>query len=124
MDEELLISFEKAVERLDEALKAEKTVLNRDAAIQRFEFTVELSWKCVQKFLRDQKIICRSPKECFKEAFKFNLVEDDPQWITVFDDRNLTAHTYKEKIAEAIYNRLPNYLIIFKKLLEKIKTEI
>lgn len=113
---ELFGSLQNSIERLDEILKDEKNVKNRDSAIQRFEFTIELAWKCIQKFLRGQEIICRSPKECLKEAFKFELVEDDTKWIEMFEDRNLTAHTYDEKMAEKVYGRLSGYLEIFKKL--------
>lgn len=119
--EELFNSFKNALERLDEALKEEKTALNRDAAIQRFEFTIELAWKCIQKFLGEQKIICRSPKECLKEAFKFGLINDDPKWLEAFDDRNLTVHTYNEKIAELICSRLPDYLKIFSELKDSLE---
>lgn len=119
---ELLIFFEKSVERLEEILKEKKTDITRDAAIQRFEFTVELSWKTTQKFLKDQGIICRSPKECFKEAFKFGLIEDDPKWIEVLNDRNLTVHTYNEKLAEEIYSRLPDYLKLFIRLKNGLET--
>lgn len=114
--EDILNSFQKSIERLDEILKDEKTLKTRDAAIQRFEFTSELSWKCIQKFLREQGIICRSPKECLREAFKFGLVEDDERWISILQDRNLTTHTYDEKVAEDVYDRLPGYLEIFQKL--------
>lgn len=122
--EELFNSFKNALKRLDEALKEEKTALNRDAAIQRFEFTIELAWKCIQKFLGEQKIICRSPKECLKESFKFGLIGDDPKWLEAFDDRNLTAHTYNEKIAETIYGRLPDYLEIFNNLKDSLEDKI
>ncbi|MBU1159710.1 nucleotidyltransferase substrate binding protein [Patescibacteria group bacterium] len=119
--EELFDSFEKSIQRLEEVLKQEKTIFNRDSSIQRFEFTIELAWKCIQKFLREQRIVCRSPKECLKEAFKFDLIDDDNRWLKAFDDRNLTVHTYKEEIAEKIYNNLPDYLEIFKKLKEALK---
>lgn len=121
---ELFNSFEKSLGRLEEILKKEKTIENRDSAIKRFEFTIELSWKCIQKFLREQEIICRSPKECLKEAFKFGLVEDDPKWIEAFEDRNLTTHTYDEENAEKVYNRLPEYLDIFKSLKEKLNENL
>ena len=117
---EIFASFEKSLQRLREILGEEKTVANRDSAIKRFEFTVELAWKCVQKFLREQEIICRSPKECLKEAFKFGLIEDDPKWLEMMKDRNLTVHTYNEITAEEVYNRLPNYLEIFESLKEKL----
>ncbi|MCK4818835.1 nucleotidyltransferase substrate binding protein [bacterium] len=118
--EEIFASFEKSLQRLEEILKEEETVANRDSAIKRFEFTVELAWKCVQKFLREQEIVCRSPKECFKEAFKFGLVKDDSRWLEMMEDRNLTVHTYNEATAEEVYDRLSNYLEILELLKEKL----
>lgn len=117
---EIINSFEKSLQRLEEILKKEKTIENRDSTIKRFEFTVELAWKSVQKFLRAQEILCRSPKECFKEAFKFELVEDNPLWLQMFKDRNLTAHTYDEETAEEVYLRLPQYLGILQSLKDKL----
>jgi nucleotidyltransferase substrate binding protein (TIGR01987 family) len=117
---EILNSFEKSLQRFEEILKAEKTIANRDSALKRFEFTVELAWKCVQRFLREQEIICRSPKECLKEAFKFGLIEDDPKWIEMMEDRNLIVHTYDEKTAEDVYTRLFNYFKFLKILKEKL----
>ena len=120
---EIFTSFEKSLQRLKEILKEEETVANRDSAIKRFEFTVELVWKCVQKFLREQEIICRSPKECLKEAFKFGLIKDDPRWLEMMEDRNLTVHTYNEITAEEVYERLPNYLEIFELLKEELNRQ-
>lgn len=113
---EIFESFQESLGRFEEILRKEKSVENRDSAIQRFEFTIELAWKSIQKFLREQKIICRSPKECLQEAYKFGLVEDDAGWLSAFDDRNLTTHTYNEKTAEMVYGRLSGYLEIFRKL--------
>jgi nucleotidyltransferase substrate binding protein (TIGR01987 family) len=121
---EIFDSFEKSVQRFDEILKEEKSIKNRDSAIKRFEFTIELAWKCAQKFLRNQEIICRSPKECLKEAFKFGLVKDDPRWIEALADRNLTVHTYDEATADDVYSRLPNYLEVFIFLKDRIKEEM
>lgn len=118
---EIIDSFGKSFQRLKEVLRKKKTIINRDAAIKRFEFTSELAWKLIQKFLKNQEIICRSPKECMEEAFKFGLIKDDPKWLEMIQDRNLTAHTYDEKTAEEIYHRLPRYLNLFDSLKEKIK---
>ena len=120
---EILASLEKSIKRFEEILQAKKTVANRDSAIKRFEFISELAWKCVQRFLRNQEILCRSPKECFKEAFKFGLVEDDPRWIEMLEDRNLTVHTYDEKTADNVYNRLSKYLGLFNSLRESLKKQ-
>ena len=121
---EIFESFKKSLKRLEEILQKEKTVEYRDSAIQRFEFTIELAWKTVQKFLREQEIICRSPKECLQEAFKYGLLKDDPRWIKAFEDRNLTVHTYNEKLAEEIYERLNDYCPLFDDLKKEIERNI
>lgn len=113
MEQIYLDKFTRSLERLREILAAEQTIANRDSSIKRFEFTVELAWKTVQKFLSEEKIICRSPKECLQNAFQFGLISDDPRWLKMLDDRNLTAHTYDEETADAVYARLSGYLILF-----------
>ncbi|MBI2459708.1 MAG: nucleotidyltransferase substrate binding protein [Parcubacteria group bacterium] len=122
--QEIFNSFKKSLQRLKEILNKDQTVENRDSAIQRFEFTIELAWKCAQKFLRNQEIICRSPKECLKEAFKFGLINDDPRWLKALADRNLTTHTYDEENAEDVYTRLPDYLEIFAELKDGLEKAI
>lgn len=117
---ERLESFFEAIQRLQEALAESETSLSRDASIQRFEFTVELAWKSIQKFLASEQIICQSPKSCFQEAFQFGLIKDDEKWIVMMDDRNLTVHTYNEELAKEIYGRLPEYL----PLLQSLHTEL
>jgi len=121
---EIIHSFEKAVQRLGEVLKEKKTTINRDAAIQRFEFTVELAWKVIQKFLKNQEIVCRSPKECLQEAFRFGLIKDDACWLEMLQDRNLTVHTYNEETINDIYSNLPNYLEVLVILETRLKEEM
>jgi len=77
----------------------------------------------VQKFLREQEIVCRSPKECLKEGFKFGLVSDDPRWLEMIEDRNLTVHTYDEEVADEVYERLPGYRELLSQLKEAFQTE-
>lgn len=118
---EIYNSFKKSIHRLDEILKQEKTIANRDSAIKRFEFTVELSWKSLQIYLREEGIPCRSPKECLKKAFEFGLIGDDDRWLEMIEDRNLTVHTYDENFADDVYNRLPAYLELFIMLIVKLE---
>ena len=118
---EVILSFKNSLQRLEEVLDEKPTDITRDAAIQRFEFTVELAWKSTQKFLRERGLACNSPKGCLQEAFKFGLIEDDPLWLRMVDDRNLTVHTYDEEVAVAVFNRLGAYLPLLGKLLEAIE---
>lgn len=120
--EAILKQFQKAVNRLDDVLKQEKNEFIRDAAIQRFEFTFDLSWKVIKAFLEENKgVICNSPKGCFREAYKQEIIEYDDFWTEMTDYRNKTAHTYKEELAEEIYAILPRTLSYFQKLLENIQ---
>jgi nucleotidyltransferase substrate binding protein (TIGR01987 family) len=116
--------FEKASGRLREVLDMPKTDVIRDASIQRFEFTLDISWKTLKAFLEEKKgVVSASPKECFREAYRQGIIEYDEDWIKLVDMRNETVHTYNEEIAERIYSALPDALKHFESLLRTIKEE-
>lgn len=111
----------KALLRLEEVLQVPKSAIVRDSAIQRFEFCVDLSWKTVKTYLEEEKgIVVNSPKEVFKESYTQAIIEYDTFWLEIVDMRNLTSHTYKEELAEKIYQELPKVLSYLKILQEKI----
>ncbi|MDP3996184.1 MAG: HI0074 family nucleotidyltransferase substrate-binding subunit [bacterium] len=121
-EEALRIQFEKAVSRLKEVLEMEKNEVVRDSAIQRFEMSFDLSWKLVKEFLENRKgVVCSSPKDCFRAAFKHGLIDYEDSWISITDTRNYTVHAYSEAFAEKVYKELPNILKKFESLLEKVK---
>ena len=113
---EVLESFAAAVDRLGEALAAPESDLNRDAAIQRFEFSFELSWKAIQKALRGEGLDAASPKSCFREAYRLGWIQEEEPWLSMLEDRNLTSHTYDAKLAEVVYRRLPAHLAALRAL--------
>lgn len=86
-------SFSHAIGRFKEAIEAPETDLNRDAAIQRFEFGFELAWKVIQERVRMEGLDCQSPKGCLKLAFKNSWIADETGWLAMLEDRNRTAHT-------------------------------
>ncbi len=109
--------FESAVNRFEEALREKKTDFIRDSAILRFEFTFDLAWKYLKKYLHTNKnIICMSPNDCFKEAYQQGFIRYTNKWIDMAKQRNAAVHTYKEALAKALYKKLPGYLKLFKKL--------
>ena len=116
--------LEKATARLAEVLDMEKNTINRDASIQRFEFTFDLAWKTLKEYLMDYlKIRCASPKKCFREAYRQSVIEYEQDWNNMADDRNATAHMYKEELADAVYVKLPGYLELIQALLKKLQSE-
>ena len=118
----VLEDFGKAVKRLEEVLELKKTGVVRDSAIKRFELCFDLAWKSIKNYSKIHGIECYSPRECFKVAFQLKLIEHDEGWLLMIDDRNLTAHLYKESEAEKIYEKLPKYLEMFKNLFAKLKS--
>lgn len=120
---ETIRAYEKALKRLNEVLSEPESAIMRDAAIKRFEFTFELLWKSLQQFFRGQGIVCNSPKGCLKEAFSYGLVEDNPLWLRMIDDRNLTVHTYNEAVAIEIYRHLRDYMPLFEKVLRSLEKQ-
>lgn len=116
-----LTAFETALARLEDALKQAETEWTRDAAIQRFEFTFELAWKTAMHAAQKEGAQSgASPKQVIKAALKLGWIEDNDLWLKMLKDRNLTVHTYKDKVAKEIYDRLPDYRDAFKKLLEQL----
>lgn len=119
-----LEDFRKIIGRLEDVLVIEKSSINRDSAIKRFELCFDLAWKSIKAYAKDQGLECYSPRNCFKTAFQLKLIDYDERWLKMIDDRNLTTHLYKEEHADEVYSRLPDYLEMFKKLLINLQAEI
>ena len=117
-----LDELKKALEKLKEALALDKTDIVRDSIIKRFEFTVELSWKALQRFLSISGISeVLTPKNVFREGSRLGLVDDPEAWIRFVDARNLSSHTYKESLAEEVYARAREIPTYVQELIHKIE---
>ena len=101
-----LAKFNEAVETLSKGVDLAKDELGEDGVIQRFEFTFELLWKTLKIFLEDKGIICRSPKDCLKNAFKYGLFSDEEVFLKMLEDRNRTSHIYSHEESRKIFNRI------------------
>lgn len=113
--------YKEAVNRLEEILEKEKNDIVRDSAIKRFEFCFDLSWKTIKAWLEQEKGIgCRSPKDCFRQAFQQKLIDYDDFWLRMTDWRNQAVHTYSEKFADSFFRKIPGSLKRFKFLQEKL----
>ncbi|NLC12248.1 MAG: DUF86 domain-containing protein [Firmicutes bacterium] len=116
-----IATAKKALKTFDEVLKLKETsTVQRDAAIQRFEYTFEAVWKAAKHYLfKIEGIDVGSPKGVFRSLREVGLLEDNETKIALqmVDDRNRTSHTYNEEIAVQIYERLPEYFHILKKII-------
>ncbi|MFA5961235.1 MAG: HI0074 family nucleotidyltransferase substrate-binding subunit [Parcubacteria group bacterium] len=116
--------LEQALTAWKKALDAPFNDLNRDATIQRYEFSFELFWKVVKIYLKElESIECASPKACFREVRNIlELSEEEIETcLSMTDDRNLSVHTYSEKMANDLYAKFPKYLEVARKVLREIK---
>ncbi len=125
--EEKFSDLEQALISWKNALDAPFSDLNRDATIQRYEFSFELLWKTIKMYLKEYEgIECNSPKSCFREIRTIlGLSEENiEKCLVMANDRNLSVHTYSEKMANSLYERLTGYWDVSKLIAEKIKEKI
>lgn len=95
--------FVKASNRLSEACAQPFDSFIRDSVIQRFEFCWELAWKTLKLRLDDLGIVAMNPRDVFKEALVAGLIHDGNAWSEAQRMRNLSSHTYDEKLADQVY---------------------
>jgi len=98
--------------------------LLRDGAIQRFEYTFEICWKLIKRIAEFKGYKCNSPRDAFKEGFKLEIVNNEYEiiFLDMIEKRNLTVHTYNEKIALEIYNFVKEKALpAFQSIVDKIQ---
>lgn len=112
----------KAFARLKEAsvLPSDNTI-NQDATIQRFEFTFELCWKIMQTIVNENKKSLYGPKNVIREAAQLELIKDPHTWFDFLEKRNLTVHTYEEKIAQEVYQTAKKFVPYVEDLLKSAR---
>lgn len=76
------------------------TQLEKEGAIQRFEFAFELGWKTLKDYLEENGLVIDpvTPRNVIKEAFAAKLLDDAQVWIDMMLHRNLLSHTYDFKV--------------------------
>lgn len=116
----LINDLTQALTKLNEVLSLSETEVNRDSAIHRFEFTFELSWKLMASILVDQGMATTGVKNVIRQAADLGLVSDVETWFKFLESRNLTTHTYKEKLAKEIYQHIK----VFPPLVDQLVTQV
>ncbi len=121
--EQVLSDFGQASARLKESVAIAKSDLEIDGVIQRFEFTFELSWKAMKRFLEKEGVICNSPRACLKEAFQAELIKNEAIWLQMLADRSASSHLYNQAASIEIFSRInaefvSEFLDVFRKMSE------
>ncbi|OGT16730.1 MAG: hypothetical protein A3J49_04680 [Gallionellales bacterium RIFCSPHIGHO2_02_FULL_57_16] len=92
-----------------------------DVAVKRFEFTYEMAWKALKRFLDYLGIDARAPRPVFKEAYAQGLLSDEQVWLDMIEMRNLSSHVYDEQEISRILLELERYLAAFDSLLKQLR---
>ena len=105
--------------------KEELSELEQAGIIQFFEMTFELAWKVLKDYLEAEGYIVKSPWETIKQAFQIQLINDGHIWMEALAVRNLTTHTYDEKLVNKLINDIINiYFPELKLLHDKLEKEL
>lgn len=79
----------------------------KSGVIQHFEFTYELSWKFMKRWLENNVSVVSvdgvTRRELYRQAAGQLLIDDVEKWMRYHEARNLSSHTYEPEIADEVY---------------------
>jgi nucleotidyltransferase substrate binding protein (TIGR01987 family) len=132
-----LSSFRKAIESLGNTLEVaadndfisglsdKQSEAIRAGVIQNFEFTYELCWKFMRRWLEmnlgSTYVEGVSRRQLFRLSAESGLIGDVDRWMEYHDARNETAHTYDEETAEDVSGTAKEFLSDAEKLLKALE---
>lgn len=100
-------NFKRTFLLLENALSIESlSLVERAGLIQFFEMAFELAWKLLKDYEEMEGFTVKTPRETLKQAFQAEIITQGQDWIEALQDRNLMAHTYNEKTAIAVEERI------------------
>ena len=121
-------NFERAYLLLDELSDRDMlsfSNLEKEGILQRFEILIELSWKVLKDYLENEGYDnVKNSKQAIRQAFQDEIITDAEHWMEALKKRNLTSHTYSDKILdETVDYILGGFYPIVRDLYQKLKAE-
>jgi nucleotidyltransferase substrate binding protein (TIGR01987 family) len=97
--------------------------LEKQGLIQSFEFTHELAWNVMKDYFANQgNPNITGSRDAVREAFSKGLVAAGEDWMEMIQSRNQTTHTYNQKVADEIVERITAvYFSLFESFLIKMR---
>ncbi|GGO81621.1 nucleotidyltransferase [Marinobacterium nitratireducens] len=96
-------------------------------AIQNFEFTYELCWKFMKRWLDhnlgSSYVEGVSRRELFRLAHQSRLIDSVDEWMLYHRARNQTSHIYDPKVATEVYEIAVEFLPAARALLSAISAK-
>ena len=96
----------------------------RNGQAQKFEYTLELTWKAIKNFLKQQEGIDEaSPKKIVKAFYLAGYLDEGAylEMIQAIDDRNKLSHIYERREFDSIVERLPKRAKLLHGILQTLK---
>lgn len=109
-------NYKKALALLEEVMiQTTHTAIEKEGAIQRFEYTYELAWLTLKDYLFFEGFTnIGGSRDTFKQAFNQQLITNPDMWTDMIISRQMTSHTYNQETANAVFNDVKNkYLNLF-----------
>ena len=119
-----LDKFINVVDRFDEFKNEGFEDVYLDLIVKRFEFTYEMSWKAVKRYLEFSGLEAKSPRAVFKEAYAQQIITDEGIWLDMIEQRNLSSHVYDENEMNEILEKKNIYKDAFCSLRNVLQKEL
>ena len=131
-----LSSLQKAIGSLERAIGVANSFVNglddqeeviHAGVIQTFEFTYELCWKFMKRWLEanapGQIVDSLTMKELFRMASERQLIQNVEVWFEYHRARNKTSHIYDLEVAEDVYETAVRFLTDAKAFLKTLESK-
>lgn len=132
-----LTSLKKAIEALKNALsvalsEAQMSKMSKEAkdtiragVIQSFEFTYEVCWKFMKRWLENNLgsayVDGVNRRELFRLGVEHHLISNIDNWMEYHDKRDKIVHSYDQEIAKKIFESAKIFLKDAKELLGNLE---
>lgn len=107
------------------SLAPDEAEILKAAIIQNFEFTYELCWKFIKRWLdfnySSSLTAGLSRKQLFRYAVENRLIEDLEVWLVYHELLNRTSHTYNQLVADEIFAASDTFLSDARNLLNRLE---
>lgn len=133
----MLASFETALQTFGRLVNADLADLSttlepylidglQNGKAQKFEYTLELCWKTIKVFLKEEEGIDEaSPKKIIKAFYLSGHLSEDGYlvFIQAVDDRNKLSHIYDPSDFDLIISRLPGYVQLMERIAKTLRSK-
>lgn len=88
-----------------------------------YQICFEQAWKAMKECLENDGVnTSGSPRSIIKDAYKFDMIENEDAWLDALKSRNEASHIYNEQTALEVIKKINDvYLDLFHELKRNIE---